>query len=176
MAENRAEEEMLILVDKNDNETGFSGKTEVHAKGLLHRAFSIFIINDKNEWLLQQRAETKYHSAGLWTNACCGHPVKGENTENAAIRRLNEEMGFGCDLKKLFNFTYRASFENGLTEHELDYVYLGKWNSNPLPNADEVQNWKWQSTEAVLEDIKNNPENYTFWFKAIAGKVAGSQS
>jgi len=164
-------QEDIILVDENDLETGFIEKMEAHRKGLLHRAFSIFIYNDKGEWLLHQRADNKYHSPGLWTNTCCGHPRKGENTGEAALRRLNEEMGFNCPIRKIFDFTYFTDFGNGLFEHELDYVYAGNWNGNPKPNTNEAQKWKWENPKNVIRDIEENPENYTYWFRLIAEKA-----
>ena len=164
-------QEDIILVDENDQETGFAEKIEAHRQGLLHRAFSIFIFNDKKEWLIQQRADGKYHSPNLWTNTCCGHPRKGEKTYEAALRRLNEEMGFGCPIQKIFDFTYYTDFGNGLFEHELDYVYAGKWNGQPLPNDNEVKSWKWVTPKSVISDVEENPENYTYWFRLIAEKA-----
>lgn len=165
------EEVKVILVDENDTETGLMGKTEVHKKGLLHRAVSVFIINTKGEWLLQRRSLAKYHSAGLWTNACCSHPLPGESAENAAKRRLKEEMGMECDLIPLFNFTYREILENGLIEHDLDYVFLGIADDIPVINDSEVAEFKYFNYLEMEFDIKTNPENYTIWFRKIFKQV-----
>jgi len=161
------ETEKVILVDQSDNQIGLMEKIEAHQKGLLHRAFSIFVLNDKNELLLQQRAAQKYHSPLLWTNTCCSHQRVGETTIQAGNRRLQEEMGFTTPLKELFSFIYKAPFENGLTEHELDHVMIGYYNKNPIINTDEVENWKWISIENVREKIAQNPDEYTIWFKII---------
>jgi isopentenyl-diphosphate delta-isomerase len=160
-------EEKVILVDEQDREVGTAGKTEAHQKGLLHRAFSIFIFNSKKELLIQQRALHKYHSAGLWTNTCCSHPRPGEDTLEAAKRRLEEEMGMKCELKKEYEFTYKATFENGLSENEYDHVYSGKTSLNPVPNAEEVASWKWIKPYDLKKDIEAYPEKYTAWLKII---------
>jgi isopentenyl-diphosphate delta-isomerase len=165
------EEVKVILVDENDRETGLMGKTEAHAKGLLHRAVSVFVINSEGNWLLQRRALDKYHSAGLWTNTCCSHPLPGESSEDAAKRRLFEEMGMSCDLIPLFNFTYREILENGLIEHELDYVFLGITDDVPVINDSEVAEFKYFSYPEMEIDIKTNPENYTIWFRKIFKQV-----
>ena len=165
------EEVKVILVDENDVETGLISKTEAHEKGLLHRAVSVFIINSEGEWLLQRRAPEKYHSAGLWTNTCCSHPLPGESTENAAKRRLWEEMGMECDLILLFNFSYREILENGLIEHELDYVFLGVSDQMPVLNISEVSEYKYLNYRDLDNDIKTNPENYTIWFRKIVKQV-----
>jgi isopentenyl-diphosphate delta-isomerase len=165
------EEVKVILVDENDVETGLMGKTEAHEKGLLHRAVSVFIINSEGEWLLQRRALNKYHSAGLWTNTCCSHPFPGESNEDAAKRRLFEEMGIKCDLVPLFNFTYREILENGLIEHELDYVFLGIADDIPVINDLEVAEFKYFNYLEMEIDIKTNPENYTIWFRKIFKQV-----
>jgi len=163
--------EYVILVDEHDHEIGFMEKIQAHREGKLHRAFSIFIFNDKKELLLQQRALTKYHSAGLWTNTCCSHPRPNETIKDAANRRLFEEMGMACDLKTETSFIYRTPFENGLTEHELDYVLTGTSNRNPLINKEEVENFKWISLEALRQDVSVNPTHYTSWFKIALDKV-----
>ena len=155
----------VILVDINDFELGTMGKMEAHIKGQLHRAFSIFIFNSKQELLIQQRASGKYHSAGLWTNTCCSHPQFGEETGNAAFRRLKEEMGMVCDLKQMFSFIYKAKFDNGLTEHEFDYVFFGTSDAIPQINKAEVQNWKYISMEDLSEQMEKHPEHYTEWLK-----------
>ncbi len=164
------EEEKVILVDENDAVVGFMPKLEAHQKGLLHRAFSVFILNDKGELLLQQRALQKYHSPGLWTNTCCSHQREGENNIDAGKRRLQEEMGFTTDLEELFSFIYKTPFDNGLTEHELDYVLFGTYNDVPKINKDEVANYKWVDLQKVREDIQRNPEQYTSWFQIIFEK------
>lgn len=164
-------EEQIILVDKNDNPIGTGEKLKVHQQGKLHRCFSISIFNSKGEMLLQQRAQGKYHCGGLWTNACCSHPRPGEKTVDAAHRRLQEEMGFDCELKEIFTFTYQAKFDNGLTEHEFDHVFLGKFDGRPSPNPEEVQNIKWIKIENLKNDLKENPEKYTSWFKASIDKI-----
>lgn len=162
--------ENVILVDEQDNEVGLMEKIEAHEKALLHRAFSVFIFNDKNELMLQQRAKHKYHSPLLWTNTCCSHQRKGESNIEAGKRRLQEEMGFSCDLEEVFSFIYKAPFDNGLTEHELDHVMIGYYNDEPKLNFDEVESYKWMSLEAVKGDMIKNPDSYTAWFKIIFEK------
>jgi isopentenyl-diphosphate Delta-isomerase len=163
--------EKVILVDTLDNEIGEMEKMEAHEKGVLHRAFSVFVFNDKGEMLLQQRAIKKYHSGGLWTNTCCSHQRINETNESAAHRRLIEEMGFDCPLEAAFNFTYKAAFGNGLTEHELDHVFIGRYNENPVINKLEVEDFKWISIEETEKEMEQNPEQFTAWFKIILGKV-----
>lgn len=160
-------EEQVILVDENDNQIGLMAKMEAHEKALLHRAFSVFTFNDKGELLLQQRAADKYHSPLLWTNTCCSHQRNGETSLEAGKRRLQEEMGFTCDLEEVFSFIYKAPFDNGLTEHELDHVMVGKYNENPIVNKEEVEAFKWMTLEEVKVDIEINPEIYTAWFTII---------
>lgn len=159
--------EIIICVDKNDNEVGHIEKMDAHIKGLLHRALSIFIFNEKNELLLQKRYSGKYHSPGLWTNTCCTHPNKDESTDDAAIRRLQEEMGFSCDLKEVFSFMYYIKFDNDLIEHEFDRVYFGRYSNEISINPLEVEDYKWISLDNIKVDLKTNPDNYTFWFKYI---------
>lgn len=159
--------ENVILVDEQDNELGLMEKMEAHRKGLLHRAFSVFVINSEGELMLQQRAKHKYHSGGLWTNTCCSHPRVGETTEAAAHRRLVEEMGFDCHLEKLFDFVYSAELDQGLTEHEFDHLFVGYYNDPPHINEDEVSDWKWCRLEDISKDISDNPDQYTEWFKII---------
>lgn len=161
----------VILVDKNDNETGIAGKTEAHEKGLLHRAVSVFVVNSKGEWLLQQRAFGKYHSPGLWSNTCCSHPFPGETTVEAASRRLQEEMGIGCHLNYLFSFTYRADFENGLTENEFDHVFYGVCDDLPQINNDEVESYHYFSFDELNKMVAQNPEDFTVWFRLIYRQV-----
>lgn len=160
-------EEQVILVDREDNPIGLMSKMEAHEKGVLHRAFSVFILNNKGEIMLQQRALHKYHSPGLWTNTCCSHQRDGETNRAAGKRRLQEEMGFVTELKELTSFIYKAPFDNGLTEHELDHIMIGVFNDAPIINPDEVADWKWMPLEAVREDIIQHPENYTVWFIII---------
>ncbi len=160
----------IILVDKEDNEIGGGEKMAVHLEGKLHRAFSVFIFNSQGEMMLQKRASIKYHSPGLWTNACCSHPRPGETLEEAAERRLKEEMGFECDLKKVFSFIYKAKVEN-LIEHEFDHVFFGKFDQEPILNKEEADDWKWIEPRKLVEDIIKNPKEYTCWFKIILTKI-----
>jgi len=157
--------EKVILVDENDIQVGLMPKLEAHQKGLLHRAFSIFIFNSNYELLLQKRAISKYHSGGLWTNTCCSHPREGENTLDAANRRLLEEMGIKTNLRKVFDFTYKADLDNELTENEFDHVYYGIYNEDPVINFDEADDYKWIDMETLNNDINLNGQNYTVWFK-----------
>ena len=163
-------EEQVILVNEKDEPIGLMGKMEAHEKGLLHRAFSVFIFNSKQEVLLQQRAACKYHSPNLWTNTCCSHPREGESNLQAGERRLQEEMGMRVSLKEVFSFIYKAPFDNGLTEHEYDHVLVGYSDLQPRINPEEVASWKWLSLEAIKEDILQAPEQYTAWFKIIFEK------
>lgn len=160
-------EEKVILVDINDEPIGLMEKIAAHEQALLHRAFSVFILNDNNEIMLQQRAASKYHSPLLWTNTCCSHQRPGETNIQAGKRRLQEEMGFETDLTEIFNFIYKAPFDNGLTEHELDHVMIGKYNEDPNINKDEVESWKWMGIDAIKTDMQENPDEYTAWFKII---------
>ena len=160
-------EEQVILVNHNDEPIGLMNKLEAHEKAVLHRAFSVFILNDKNEVMLQQRAHHKYHSPLLWTNTCCSHQRAGETNIEAGKRRLEEEMGFSTELKELFHFIYKAPFDNGLTEHELDHVMIGYYNNEPNINDDEVESWKWMTIEDIKVDMLQNPVQYTVWFKII---------
>jgi isopentenyl-diphosphate Delta-isomerase len=162
--------EEVILVDELDNPIGLMEKLEAHEKALLHRALSVLIFNSKNEFLLQQRSDNKYHSPGLWTNTCCSHPRAGETVEEAAERRLKEEMGMSCQTQKVFHFTYKAEFENGLTEHELDHVFLGKTDSLPVLNPDEAKSYRYLDLESLISEIESHPENFTPWFKIIIQK------
>lgn len=161
------QEEQVILVNEQDEPLGLMPKMEVHEKALLHRAFSVFIFNNKGELLLQQRAVNKYHSPGLWTNTCCSHQRNGEVNIEAGKRRLREEMGFVCELKEIFWFVYKAPFDNGLTEHELDHVMVGNYNKDPEINKAEVESYRWMTLEDVKKDIKKFPKKYTEWFKII---------
>jgi isopentenyl-diphosphate Delta-isomerase len=160
-------EEQVILVNEKDEPIGLMNKMEAHEKAILHRAFSVFILNDNNEVMLQQRAHHKYHSPLLWTNTCCSHQRAGETNIQAGKRRLYEEMGFEVELKELFHFIYKAHFDNGLTEHELDHVMIGYSNIEPVINPEEVASWKWMKIEAIKDDMIQNPAEYTVWFKII---------
>lgn len=161
------EEEKVILVNELDEQIGLMPKLEAHEKAILHRAFSVFILNNKNEIMLQQRAHQKYHSPLLWTNTCCSHQREGETNIQAGNRRLYEEMGFNTELKELFHFIYKAPFDNGLTEHELDHVMIGYYDGEPMINTEEVEDWKWMKIEDIQSDMLLNPEIYTVWFKII---------
>ena len=163
-------EEKVILVDTNDEPIGLMEKMAAHEQALLHRAFSVFVLNDKNEVMLQQRASHKYHSPLLWTNTCCSHQRAGESNTQAGKRRLEEEMGFKTELKELFHFIYKAPFDNGLTEHELDHVMIGYSNQEPKINPEEVESWKWMKIEDIKNDMEIHPEIYTVWFKIIFDK------
>ncbi|WP_046759266.1 isopentenyl-diphosphate Delta-isomerase [Kordia jejudonensis] len=162
--------ENVILVNENDEQIGLMEKIEAHEKALLHRAFSVFILNDKGELMLQQRALHKYHSPGLWTNTCCSHQRDGESNISAGKRRLQEEMGFVTDLAEAVSFIYKAPFDNGLTEHEYDHVMIGTYNDAPNINPDEVADWKWMDVQAIKDDIGAHPDQYTAWFKIIFDK------
>ncbi|MGB3606348.1 MAG: isopentenyl-diphosphate Delta-isomerase [Psychroserpens sp.] len=163
-------EERVILVNENDEQIGTMPKIEAHEKALLHRAFSVFVFNDNNELMLQQRAKHKYHSPLLWTNTCCSHQRVGETNLQAGKRRLMEEMGFETELRETISFIYKAPFDNGLTEHEFDHVMVGNFIKEPKINPDEVEAWKWMPLDAVKEDIGANPKIYTEWFKIIFDK------
>ena len=166
--------EKVILVDKNDNELGTMEKQEAHVKGLLHRAFSVFIFNDKNELLLQRRAVKKYHSGGLWTNTCCSHPRQNEKTKDAAKRRLLEEMGMRSTLKKQFDFVYKAKLDNNLYEHEFDHVFFGFTNDLPIINPEEVEEYTYKTLEDIGNEMKTIPDKYTEWFKICFREVVNS--
>jgi isopentenyl-diphosphate delta-isomerase len=166
-------EDLIVLVNDKDENIGSIGKLEAHQKGLLHRAFSIIVWNEQNEILIHQRALGKYHSEGLWTNTCCSHPKVGETVLEAAHRRLQEEMGFDCELEQKFHFIYQVELDNQLIEHELDHVLLGKFNENPNPNPQEVQDFHWITLEELKREIAQNPDRFTFWFKEIIQKYEG---
>lgn len=163
--------EEVILVDELDNAIGVMEKLEAHEKGLLHRAFSVFIFNPQGQLLLQQRALKKYHSAGLWTNTCCSHPRPNEDSLAAANRRLMEEMGLECELEHKTQFTYKTNFDNGLTEHEFDHVFFGTTTVNPIINKDEVESFVWVEIDKLKMDIDLNPDKYTSWFKIALEKL-----
>jgi isopentenyl-diphosphate delta-isomerase len=161
----------VILVNEKDEPIGVMEKLEAHEKGTLHRAFSIFIFNSKGDMLLQQRAQNKYHSAGLWSNACCSHPHPGEETKKAAERRMSEELGFKTSLNEIFDFIYQVSFENGLTENEFDHVFVGRHDGEIKINAEEVHDYLFKPMKQIKEDLKYNPEKYTEWFKISFPKI-----
>jgi isopentenyl-diphosphate Delta-isomerase len=161
----------LILVNEQDVPTGTIDKMEAHEKALLHRAFSVFIFNDRGQMLLQQRALSKYHSGGLWTNACCSHPYDGQDTLAAAEKRLQEEMGFTTTLQKAFEFVYKAPFDNGLTEYEYDHVFTGTYNGSVLPDKDEVKDYCFVALDELKTSIATSPEKYTAWFKIAFPKL-----
>ena len=167
----RAEE--IILVDENDNQIGFETKLKAHeGGGKLHRAFSIFVFNAAGEMLLQRRARKKYHFGGLWTNACCGHPKRGEELQYAAPTRLQQEFGFCTELEEIFSFLYRAPDpESGLTEHEFDHAFYGEFDGEPRPNPDEIEDWKWIDIDRLLVGLENNPYDYTPWFRIAIHQV-----
>jgi isopentenyl-diphosphate delta-isomerase, type 1 len=154
----------VILVNEQDEPTGVMEKMEAHRKAVLHRAFSVFIFNSKGEMLLQQRAMGKYHSAGLWTNTCCSHPVPGEETIDAANRRLQEEMGFSTTLIKIFDFVYKHEFEHGLTEYEFDHVFVGVYDGSIAPDKTEVLDYCFKSLDEIEATLLSHPQKYTAWF------------
>jgi isopentenyl-diphosphate Delta-isomerase len=166
-------EQQVILVNEKDEEKGVAEKMEAHRKGLLHRAFSVFVFNSKGDMLLQQRARTKYHSGGLWTNACCSHPAPGEETEKAAMRRLQEEMGFGTRLEKIFDFVYRTDFENGLIEHEFDHVFTGEYDGKISSSSNEVMDYCYKSMTEINASLRIHPQNYTAWFRLAFPMIEG---
>jgi isopentenyl-diphosphate Delta-isomerase len=161
----------VILVDETDRQIGTMEKIEVHQKALLHRAFSVFIFNDKGEMLLQKRAVEKYHSGGLWTNACCSHPQPATETLQSAGKRLYEEMGFTTSLKKAFDFIYKAPFDNGLTEYEFDHVFVGMYNGEIKPNPGEVADFCFKPVPDIKNELLSHADKYTVWFKIAFPKV-----
>lgn len=162
----------VILVDEDDTAIGVGEKIEVHKKGLLHRAFSLFHFNENGDMLLQKRAASKYHSPGLWTNACCSHPLPDETLEGAVIRRTKEELGMDIwEPKKVFEFTYRAKLEGGMIEHEYDHVFISRNNAIPIPNPAEVSDVKFATIASIVEGVKRHPEEYTAWFKIALPKL-----
>ncbi|HNX43991.1 MAG TPA: isopentenyl-diphosphate Delta-isomerase [Bacteroidales bacterium] len=165
-------ENQVILVDGSDNALAAMPKLKAHEEGALHRAVSVIIMNSRNEMLLQQRAYTKYHSSGLWSNTACSHPCPGESAHRAATRRLQEEMGITCRLKKVFDFTYRAQFANGLTEHEFDHVFFGRYDGDPMINPVEVHDFKWMPVQDILNGLRANPQTYTVWFRIMMEQIA----
>ncbi len=163
--------ESIALVSPSDCITGYAPKLLVHQQGLLHRAFSVVIFNNASEILMQKRATSKYHSGGLWTNTCCSHLVEGKDMETYMHERLQHEMGFDCELKFAFSFHYTAKFDNGLTENEIDHVYIGTWNGTPLPNPTEADDYRWARPDNIRSEMKLNPEKFTVWFKEIMERM-----
>lgn len=160
-------EDEVVLVDVYDIETGTMGKTKAHREGELHRAFSVFVFNSKGEILLQQRASGKYHSGGDWSNTCCSHPRPGESLESAVKRRMQEEMGFFCPVRKILTTIYKLDMENGMIEHELNHVFIGEWDGAPEINESEVQDWKFDDTRRVEEEVRMHKGNYSAWFREL---------
>jgi isopentenyl-diphosphate delta-isomerase len=165
------EEQQVILVDEKDLPLGSMEKMEAHEKGLLHRAFSVFIFNHEGEMLLQRRALHKYHSGGLWTNSCCSHPRPGEEVLAAAQRRLQEELGFVAPLEKLFDFVYRAEFHNGLVEHEFDHVFVGKHDGPVKYNEEEVMDYCYRSIDDLKAWLSKEPGQFTEWFQLAFPRI-----
>lgn len=163
--------EQIILVSEKDEPVGVLEKMETHRKGLLHRAFSLFVRNSEGKFLLQKRAKTKHHSGGLWTNTCCGHPRTGEETLAAAHRRLGEEMGFDCPLEGSFVFHYTTELDHGLKENEIDHVFLGTFDGEPKINPEEADGYAWVSRDEIEKGVAKHPEQYTYWFKAAMEKA-----
>lgn len=164
-------EKKVILVNENDMVMGSAEKMEAHEKGLLHRAFSIFVFNSRGEMLMQQRAIDKYHSGGLWTNACCSHPEPGEETAKAARKRLGEEMGFDIPVVQIFDFVYKATFDNGLTEYEFDHVFVGEYEGTVPYDKKEVMDVCFKSMREISHSLKTHPEKYTAWFHLAFPKL-----
>ncbi|WAC40512.1 isopentenyl-diphosphate Delta-isomerase [Pedobacter sp. SL55] len=167
--------ENVILVDTQDREVGVMEKMQAHQQAKLHRAFSVFLLNDKNEILLQQRAANKYHCGGMWTNTCCSHPRVGETLQIAVDRRLREEMGVVCETNWIYSFIYKADVGGGLVEHEFDHVFFGRFSGTPQPDESEVANWAYLGLNELEEDVKNNPTKYTPWFKIILAEVVDKE-
>ena len=165
--------ELVVLVNEQDVEIGLMEKMEAHQKALLHRAFSVFIFNSKGELLLQQRAFSKYHSGGLWTNTCCSHPRPNETVLDAANRRLMEEMGFITPLEKVIDFIYKAEFSNGLTEHEFDHVFIGHYEGTIVPAPHEVHAHEYRTMESIQSSLDAKEGLFTAWFEIIFPKMMG---
>lgn len=164
-------EELVILVDQNDTQVGVMEKMQAHVEAVLHRAFSVFIFNSKGELMLQQRAFSKYHSPGLWSNTCCSHPRPGEKTSDAAHRRMKEEMGFDCDFTEAFSFIYKAPFTNELTEHEYDHVFIGISDKLPIINTDEAAAYRMATIDNIRKEMNQDPEKFSVWFRIAFDRV-----
>ena len=165
-------EEMVILVDRQDRQIGIAGKMQAHRDAVLHRAFSVFLFDGRGRFLLQRRAEGKYHSGGLWTNTCCSHPGPDETLEEAVCNRLCEEMGIRCEASRAFNFIYRAQVGEGMYEHERDHVFVGRYDGAVAPNEEEVMDWRWMDAAEVEVELAANRERYTAWFGLAAVPAA----
>ena len=166
-------ENLIAVVDKADNITGYLDKMEVHRKGVLHRAFSVVVINSSGEWLIQRRAAGKYHSGGVWTNSCCSHLRQGEKMDIAARERLRFEMGVDAELLYNNTFHYTARFDNGLTENEIDHIYIARWDGIPVPDSDEVMDWRWMAPAIIAKELSDNPEGWSVWFPYLFDIVSG---
>jgi isopentenyl-diphosphate delta-isomerase len=164
-------EDRVILVDEADREVGSAEKLEAHREGKRHRAFSIFVFNSAGQLLLQKRSSRKYHSGGLWSNTCCSHPRPGDPIQDEARKRLLEEMGFQCDLQWIFTFSYNVQFTNELSENEIDHVFIGRYDGDPTPNPDEAEDWKWMDLEDLVNDVKADPDAYSYWLKICLDRV-----
>lgn len=164
----------VILVDERDNEIGLCEKLAAHREAKLHRAFSIFVFNSRNELLMQKRAQSKYHSGGLWSNTCCSHPEPGEVLGDAIHARLLMEMGFDCPLQEVATLTYRGYLGNGLYEHELDHIFTGRYDGVPQINPAEADDWKWLSCTDLASDINLNPESYSLWLRIIVNELGAT--
>lgn len=164
-------ETYVVLVDEQDAELGRAEKLAAHRAGQLHRAFSVFLFNERGEWLLQRRAQSKYHSGGLWSNTCCSHPAPGESTRAAAERRLREELGITCALDEVFSFRYDAVLDGGMTEREYDHVFVGRYSGEPTPDPAEVDDWAWVAPAEVRAALDARPEDYTVWFRQAAAEL-----
>lgn len=161
----------VVLVDDDGNRIGECEKMRAHLEGKHHLAFSVFLFDLDGRWLLQKRAEDKYHSGGLWSNTCCSHPGPGEDLHEAAMKRLQQEMGIECEISEAFVFTYRAELDGGLVEHETDQVFIGEFDGDPVPNPAEASDWKWVDTDSLQRDIAENPESYSAWFRICHKQV-----
>ena len=175
MSADRAASDLLILVDQNDNKVGEASKWDAHINGLLHRAFSVVFVRDgssSKEILLTQRALGKYHSGGLWTNTCCSHPRAGEELDEAVPRRLAEELGvLGVPCTEIGSFYYRADFDNGITEHEYDHVFLGEYDGPVAPDPEEISDWRWVTADELMRDVEAHPEQYSVWCPKVFALV-----
>lgn len=169
-------QEWVVLVDGADRQVGTAEKLHAHREGMLHRAFSVFVLNSRREVLLQRRADGKYHTGGLWSNTCCGHPRPGEPLEEAARRRLEEEMGFRCELQRVGEFVYRAPLADGLEEHEYDHVFIGWYDGDPEPDPAEVSEWRWASAATLHRRLSAAPQAYTPWLAPALDQLLRAQT